>query len=110
MSLCIVFTTTPDTQTAQKIASALVEKNLAGCVKQFPEVTSTYAWQGNVEIDKECQLLIKTTRHTVDKAFECVSSLHPYDVPEWIVINDVTASQDYGKWLAEQTDMTRIVE
>lgn len=110
MSLCIVFTTTPDTQTAQKIAATLVEKNLAACVKQLPEVTSTYAWHGKVEVDKECQLLIKTARHVVDKAFECVTSLHPYDVPEWVVINDVSASRDYGNWLAEQTGVKKIVE
>ncbi|MBD3585634.1 divalent-cation tolerance protein CutA [Salinimonas sp. HHU 13199] len=110
MSLCLVFTTTPDAQTAQKIASALVEKQLAACVKQFPGVTATYAWKGKVEVDNECQLLIKTARHVVDEAFACVSEIHPYDVPEWVVINDVTASEEYGSWVAEQTGLNKIME
>lgn len=110
MSLCLVFTTTPDAQTAQKIASALVEKQLAACVKQFPGATATYAWKGKVEVDNECQLLIKTARHVVDEAFACVSEIHPYDVPEWVVINDVTASEEYGNWVAEQTGLNKIME
>tara|TARA_B100002049_G_C15737478_1_gene233055 strand:+ start:135 stop:467 length:333 start_codon:yes stop_codon:yes gene_type:complete len=110
MSLCIAFTTAPDADTAQKIASALVEKQLAACVKQMPGVTATYAWKGKIEVDEECQLLIKTARHIVDDAFVCVSELHPYDVPEWVVINDVSASEDYGKWVAEQTGLNKIVE
>jgi periplasmic divalent cation tolerance protein len=59
-SLIIVTTTVADRPTADKIARSLVESCHAACVQIVPEISSTYYWQGEVCVDSEYLLLIKT--------------------------------------------------
>ncbi|WP_218354164.1 divalent-cation tolerance protein CutA [Alteromonas lipotrueiana] len=103
MSLSMILTTTPDEHTATKIARALIDNRLAACVKIIPKVMSVYRWQDTVETGFESQLLIKTTAHKVDEAYKIVCDLHPYEVPEWISINSISASDAYEKWILEET-------
>ncbi|GFD70115.1 divalent-cation tolerance protein CutA [Alteromonas sp. KUL156] len=98
MTIKLVLCTTPDEKTAQLIASALVEEKLAACVNIIKGIESVYKWQGKIEIDMECQLVIKTNTQNVLQAFDRVSELHPYDVPEWLELN-AEASSAYGQWL-----------
>ena len=104
MKICIVYCTVPDNASATAIAKALVNKNVAACVKIIADVTSVYRWENDVVTVREFQLIIKTTEQRIDDAFALVSMLHPYDVPEWVVVRDATASDDYAKWVIEQTD------
>lgn len=101
--ICLVLCTAPEHSVAQKIAEYLVTNKLAACVNILPSVTSVYAWEGELHIDKECQMVIKTTEQTVNMAQQAVANIHPYDVPEWLVINDITGSQHYLTWLRQQT-------
>ncbi len=98
MTIKLVLCTTPDENTAKSIANTLVECKLAACVNIIKNVQSVYEWKGNIETDNECQLLIKTNTQNVLQAFEKVSELHPYDVPEWLELN-AEASSAYGNWL-----------
>ncbi len=98
MTIKLVLCTTPDEKTAQLIASTLVEEKLAACVNVIKGIESVYEWQGKIETDTECQLLIKTNTQNVLQAFDKVSELHPYDVPEWLELN-AEASSAYGHWL-----------
>lgn len=98
MTIKLILCTTPDEKTAQLIASALVEEKLAACVNIIKGIESVYKWQGKIEIDMECQLVIKTNTQNVLQAFDRVSELHPYDVPEWLELN-AEASSAYGQWL-----------
>ena len=104
MTIKLVLCTTPDEKTAQLIASTLVEEKLAACVNIIKGIESVYEWQRKVETDAECQLLIKTNTRHVLQAFDRVSELHPYDVPEWLELN-AEASSAYGQWL--QTTLQR---
>ncbi|AEB00051.1 divalent-cation tolerance protein CutA [Alteromonas mediterranea] len=98
MTIKLVLCTTPDEKSAQDIATALVKSKLAACVNIIKGIQSVYEWQGKVEVDAECQLLIKTNTQNVLQAFEKVSEIHPYDVPEWLELN-AEASSAYGQWL-----------
>ena len=98
MTIKLVLCTTPDEKTAQLIASTLVKDKLAACVNIIKGVESVYEWQGQIETATECQLLIKTNTQNVLQAFDKVSELHPYDVPEWLELN-AEASSAYGQWL-----------
>lgn len=103
MSLRLVLTTTPDAASAQAIATALVEQQLAACVKAIPGAQATYRWEGKVVTDTEHQLLIKTRQPCLAAAQALVTDLHPYEVHEWLVLDAVSASQAYGDWVIEQT-------
>ncbi|MCW8093237.1 divalent-cation tolerance protein CutA [Alteromonas sp. ASW11-130] len=104
MSVCVVFCTVPEENLAKKLATSLVEKKLAACVKVIPKVTTVYRWEEKVVTDSECQLIIKTVTDNVENAFVVVSEQHPYDVPEWLVIPDAQGSDAYISWIREQTN------
>ena len=98
----IVLTTYPSDKDADGLAAALVEERLAACVNILPSMKSIYAWKGAVERADERQLVIKTTTDRLDALEARLRGLHPYEVPEFIVI-PVEAGADYSSWLREST-------
>ena len=101
MEYIVVYITTPDFQTAQKLADYLVENKLAACVNIVENVFSTYFWQGNIEKDNESLMIIKTRMDVFERLEEEVKKLHPYSVPEIIAMPIVKGSKDYLNWIDE---------
>ena len=99
----IVLCTCPDRETAQEIASTLVEYGHAACVNILPGIASVYTWQGQVQQDEELQLLIKTTGQAYRKVEETVLRLHPYELPEIIAVPVVKGQGDYLQWISITT-------
>lgn len=97
----IVLTTTDSREAAQKIAEALVNQRLAACVNILPGVQSIYRWEGKVEQATEWLLIIKTLGSSVNGLETAIEQLHPYDVPEFIVVNVESGSPPYLRWLAD---------
>jgi periplasmic divalent cation tolerance protein len=95
--LCL--STCPDTDTAQRIADALVEERLAACVNLLPGVRSTYRWQGQVERAEEVLLLAKTTRERLPDLQARLVALHPYELPELIAV-EAAGLPAYLQWIA----------
>ena len=96
----------PDDDRARTLARALVDERLAACVQAVPGVTSTYRWQGEVQIDAEVLLLIKTTRARIDALTRRIAELHPYATPELLVLEVVGGAPDYLAWLDAATTAT----
>jgi periplasmic divalent cation tolerance protein len=46
---------------------------------------------------------MKTARHRVEALWQRVRDLHPYDVPEFIVLPIVDGNDAYLRWIAEST-------
>ncbi len=99
----IVLTTLPADADAGAIADALVGARLAACVNVLPVMQSTYRWKDGVEHDNERQMVIKTTLPRVDALWDRLRDLHPYDVPEFVVIPIVDGNQAYLNWIGETT-------
>jgi periplasmic divalent cation tolerance protein len=76
-----------------------VDERLAACVHVMSAGESVYRWQGAIETAEERTVLIKTTRERLGALEARVRALHPYDVPEWLVL-DATGSAAYLGWLA----------
>ncbi|MCU0764564.1 MAG: divalent-cation tolerance protein CutA, partial [Burkholderiaceae bacterium] len=93
----------PDGETADRIASALVENRLAACVNVLAEVESTYRWQGAVEQAVEVPLLIKCTRERYAAVEQTIRQLHPYTMPEIIAVPVVAGFAPYLRWVDEET-------
>jgi periplasmic divalent cation tolerance protein len=70
----IILCTCPTTEVAKKIATHLVESNLAACVNILPEITSIYRWENKTEVQ-------------------------PYDTPEIIAIPIQDGHPKYLQWL-----------
>jgi periplasmic divalent cation tolerance protein len=99
----VVLTTLPADTDGPAFAHALVEERLAACVNLLPAMDSVYRWQGTVEHEHERQVIIKTTAPRVDALWQRVRDLHPYDVPEFIVIPVIDGNQVYLQWVADST-------
>jgi periplasmic divalent cation tolerance protein len=101
----IVLTTLPaDSETAE-FARTLVGERLAACVNILPPMDSMYRWEGAVEQESERQIIIKTARERIVALWERVRELHPYDVPEFVVIPIVDGNDAYLRWIAESTSV-----
>jgi periplasmic divalent cation tolerance protein len=97
-----VFTTTEKREHAEKIARALVEKRLAGCVQIVGPVVSTYWWKGKVEIAEEWLCFIKSEKSLFNELEKAIKEVHPYETPEIIAIPIVEGSKNYLEWLKRE--------
>ena len=95
----IVFTTFPADHDADPLARTLVEERLAACVNVLAPMKSVYRWKGAVEEAAERQMIIKTARANVTQLQRRLKELHPYDVPEFLVIGVDEGSEPYLEWL-----------
>lgn len=100
----IALTTVPADLDASSLARTLVEERLAACVNILPEMVSVYRWQGRVEQETERQVIVKTTRAAISRLWERLRELHPYDVPEFIVLSIIDGNDLYLKWVRDSTD------
>ncbi len=87
----------PDDDRAAGLARTLVEERLAACVSVHGPMTSTYRWQGQVEIEPERQIVIKTTRARLAALEARVRALHPYELPEFVILA-AGGSDAYVTW------------
>ncbi|MEW6162813.1 MAG: divalent-cation tolerance protein CutA [Nitrospirota bacterium] len=99
----IVFITASSEDEAAKIAKALVDSRLAGCVNIIKDIRSIYSWQGKIEDEREVLMIAKTQKTLFDSLMEKVKELHSYTVPEIIALPIIEGSEDYLKWLREVT-------
>jgi periplasmic divalent cation tolerance protein len=97
-----VFTTTEKKEDAEKIAKAIVEKRLAGCIQIVGPITSTYWWKGDVETAEEWLLFIKSRKNLYDELERAIKEIHPYETPEIIAMPIVAGSKDYLEWLENE--------
>lgn len=97
--LCVILCTCPNKSNARDIACKVVEEELAACVNILPCMVSVYRWEGKVQQDSESQLVIKTRKAIQDKLREVVFDMHPYEVPEWIVMDVEEATPGYADWI-----------
>jgi periplasmic divalent cation tolerance protein len=102
-NIVLVLTTAPDDRQAEAWARTLVEERLAACVNVHGPMTSFYRWKGVVERDAERQVVIKTTRERVATLRERLRELHSYELPEFVVLSVEDGSDEYLKWVVEQT-------
>ena len=99
----LVLTTAPNGEVAALLAAALVDERLAACVSQIPGVLSRYRWAGNVEEAAEVLVLVKTRAAHQDAVMRRLAELHPYDVPEVLVLPIVGGHIPYLDWISEAT-------
>ena len=96
----VVLTTLAANADAAALARVLVEEKLAACVNVLPTMRSVYRWKGSIEEDREQQLVIKTSRTMVAALEARLRQLHPYELPEFIVL-DAAATAAYAAWVSE---------
>jgi periplasmic divalent cation tolerance protein len=99
----VVLTTLPTDADGPAFGRALLNERLAACVNLLSPMESVYRWEGRVEQETERQVIIKTTRDRLTALWDRVRELHPYEVPEFIVLAIADGNEAYLKWVGEST-------
>lgn len=92
--------TEPD---AMRIAEALVAERLVACVNVVAGVRSVYRWQGEIQKDSELLMIMKSTHERIPSLLTRLKALHPYEVPEMVVIDVAGGHLPYLDWVRAET-------
>jgi len=103
----VILVTAGSEAEAGKIATALVEEQLAACVNILGPIRSLYRWEGKVADDREWLLLIKTRDERFAAIEARVKALHSYQVPEVIALPIMAGAKEYMRWLRESVSEPR---
>ena len=95
----IALSTCPDDACARSIAESLVTQRLAACVNRLSGVRSTYIWDGRLQDDAEVLLIIKTTAARLPALEARLKALHPYELPELVLLRVEGGSGAYLDWI-----------
>ena len=60
-------------------------------------------WNDAIEETSELQLIVKTTRFRAQAAMAHVKALHPFEVPELIVVGVSDGAEAYLSWIERET-------
>ena len=101
----IALTTLPADADAADFGRTLVDERLAACVNVLPVMESIYRWEGKIEFEAERQLVIKTSRDRVIDLWDRVRELHPYEVPEFVILSIVDGNEAYLRWIGDSTGL-----
>lgn len=99
----LVLSNAPDLLLAKRIAHVLVEDGFAACVNLGTPGLSMYMWEGRLEGTEEIPILMKTIGASVDALIERLIALHPYEVPEVLVVPVLGGSPAYIQWVRAQS-------
>ncbi len=97
----VVLITCGTSREGARIARHLIDKRLIACANLMPQVRSLYLWKGKIADQKECLLILKSTRELFPALQMEVEKLHTYSVPEIIALPIIDGSRNYLNWVAE---------
>jgi periplasmic divalent cation tolerance protein len=99
----LIYTTWPDAARAEAAGRIFVAEKLVACVNILGEATAIYEWQGEVQQETECPMLMKTRKTHVGAVIAAVKRLHPYDVPAIAVLPIEGGDPEFLAWIVNQT-------
>ncbi len=99
----IIYSTIDDLKAARRIANTLVEEQLVACVNIVPGIESFYRWKGKIEIEQENLILAKTVDENVEKTILRLKAIHPYEVPDIIVLPIAGGLEEYLTYIKNET-------
>ena len=99
----LIYSTFPTPADAERVGGALVERGLAACVNIFAGMTAIYVWEGKRQRETEAAMLIKTRAELAPRVIAEARRLHPYTNPALVVLPVTGGSEDFLRWIAEQT-------
>lgn len=102
-NILIAFSTCGDYSEGRGLAEEMVESGLAACVNVIPKITSVYRWQGQIESDDECLMIIKTSEGSMPALREWILRRHSYELPELVAVPVSDGLPAYFRWVSDQT-------
>lgn len=100
-AVTIVLTTIAADADAATLARTLIDERLAACVNVLAPMASIYRWNGKVEQQREQQIVIKTTDDRLTALEARIRQLHPYELPEFLILASNGGSAAYLEWVRD---------
>ena len=85
------------------IGASLSQLNTALAKKRSEEIRSSLTSVVGLCKEKEVLMMIKTRRDLYTKIKLVIESMHDYTVPEIIAVPIIDCSEEYLKWLIQET-------
>ena len=99
----LIYSTFPSAAEAERVGGALVDQGFAACVNIFPGMTAIYVWEGKRQRESEAAMILKTRAALASQTIAEARRLHPYSNPALVVLPVEGGSEDFLRWIAEQT-------
>ncbi|MBY0473631.1 MAG: divalent-cation tolerance protein CutA [Nitrosomonas sp.] len=106
MEPVLVITNFPNKESALALAEALVDQHLAACVNTLSPCVSIYRWKDNIESAEETPVLIKTQRQYYERIEQLIKKVHPYELPEVIMVPILDGLPAYLQWIVDETTLS----
>ncbi|MBE7538582.1 MAG: divalent-cation tolerance protein CutA [Opitutaceae bacterium] len=97
-ALKIGWTTLASAADAERLSRELVHRSLAVCCQIDGPIQSIYRWKEEIEAASEYRLTVKFLAGKESHLETLLLSLHPYDTPEWVVVDATSVSEKYLSW------------
>lgn len=103
MRIIEIYTNCPSLQVAQDISAYCIEKRYIACSNILQSVISSFHWNGKIENETECKLIMKTRHELFESVESAVKNQHPYKIPCIIGTEIQYINDDYKKWVYSET-------
>ena len=103
MKIYFIYVTFGTLKEAKRLGGKLVKNKLAACTNIIPAIYSTYVWKKKTMTDKECSMIVKTSKSKVKKAMKFIINKHSYECPAVSAFPIKSAQIAFKKWIEEQT-------
>ncbi|GAA2635416.1 divalent-cation tolerance protein CutA [Actinomadura fulvescens] len=98
-----VQTSIPSREKGLEIARSIIDAHLGACAQVVGPMLSTYRWKGEVRVDEEYLLLVKTTAERYPDLEAHIRGMHSYSVAEIISVPINSGLSSYLQWMDEET-------
>jgi periplasmic divalent cation tolerance protein len=103
----VALSTAGTAEEADRLVKALVTDELVACGTVIGPVTSTYRWKGELCVEPEHMILLKTRRDRLQALIARLRTLHSYECPELLALPVEAGYRGYLEWLFEGTGGAR---
>ena len=107
MKIHFIYVTFGSLKEAKRLGSQLVKNKLAACTNIIPTIYSTYVWKNKTMTDKECSMIVKTSKSKVQAAIKFIVKKHSYECPAVSAFPIESTHTNFQRWINEQT-MTKV--
>ncbi len=103
MKIYFIYVTFGTLKEAKSLSKELVKNKLAACTNIIPTIYSTYYWKNKAMSDKECSMIVKTSKQKVKAAIKFIAKKHSYDCPAISAFPIKFAHKEFNEWIKQET-------
>lgn len=97
----ILLTTYPnDGRKLRQLLTALLKKKLIACANVMNYAKSYYLREGKIKKEEEKLILMKFSKEKKSELLSLIKKLHPYEIPELVILDPSEVDQGYLDWVA----------